>query len=106
MSRGITYTRGASSVSILATVGRTIFRVDDGFQIFQRIESRDYIVDAADLVLDGSQVLPERGDRIEETANGATYTYEVMAPGGEPHYRWSDREHNTLRIHTKLVDQT
>jgi len=32
--------------------------------------------------------------------------YEVMSPGNEPHFRWSDTYRQTLRIHTKHVGQT
>ncbi|MBE3123763.1 MAG: hypothetical protein IMZ65_03080, partial [Planctomycetes bacterium] len=47
--------------------------------------------------------LPERGDRIREPQDGKTFVYEVMAPGKEPHYRFSDLYRRTLRIHTKQV---
>ena len=30
--------------------------------------------------------------------------YEVMAPGSEPHFQFSDPYRRTLRIHTKQVD--
>ena len=56
-----------------------------------------------DLLLAGVPVLPERGDRIRETQGATTYVYEVMAPGKEPHYRYSDPYRKTLRIHTKHV---
>jgi len=32
-----------------------------------------------------------------------TFIYEVMAPGNEPPWRYSDPYRRTLRIHTKLI---
>jgi hypothetical protein len=49
-------------------------------------------------------VLPQRGDRIRETDGATTYVYEVLAPGDEPHWHYSDAYRQTLRIHTKQVD--
>ena len=103
-TRTVTYKRGVDSVSLAATIGRTIFEIDNGHGVLERIESRDYLVLAIDLVLDGSPVVPQRGDRIRETQNGTTYVYEVMSPGKEPEWRWSDPYRKTLRIHTKQID--
>ena len=103
-TREVIYQRGVDSVPVQATIGRTIFEVDNGHGVLERSESRDYLVLAVDLVLAGSPVLPERGDRIRETDGGTTYVYEVMSPGKEPHWRWSDPYRKTLRIHTKQID--
>jgi len=102
-TRTVTYERGASTVAVSAGIGRTIFEVDNGFGIVERTESRDFLVLAADLVLAGSPVLPERGDRVREIQVATTFVYEVMAPGKEPHWRYSDPYRKTLRIHTKHV---
>ena len=102
-SRTVTYERGAATVALAASIGRTIFEVDNGFGVVERTESRDFLVLAADLVLAGVPVLPGRSDRIRETQGTTTYVYEVMAPGKEPHYRFSDPYRKTLRIHTKHV---
>lgn len=100
----VTYRRGADGVTLSATIGRTVFEVDDGFGVLQKFESRDFLVLADELVLGGSPVLPEAGDRIEEVAGATTYVYEVMAPGKEPAWRYSDAYRRTLRIHTKQVE--
>ena len=102
-SRTVTYQRGAGNVALVASIGRTIFDVDNGFGVVERVESRDFLVLAADLVLAGVPVLPERGDRVRETQGTTTYVYEVMAPGKEPHFRFSDPYRKTLRIHTKHI---
>ena len=103
-TRTVAYARGVDSVSLAATIGRTIFEVDNGHGVLERIESRDYLALAADLMLVGLPVLPKRGDRIRETQGTVTYVYEVMAPGKEPEWRWSDPYRKTLRIHTKQID--
>lgn len=103
LSHPITYVRGEESVELPASIGRTTFEVDNGFGVVERTESRDFLVLAEDLVLAGSATLPERGDRIRETQGTTSYVYEVLAPGKEPHWRYSDPYRQTLRIHTKHV---
>ena len=103
LSRLVTYQRGGASVDVRATIGRTVFEIDDGYGLIEKVESRDYLIPAADLVLNEQTTLPERGDRIQETQDDKVYVYEVMAPGKEPHFRFSDPYRRTLRIHTKLV---
>ena len=102
-SRVVTYARGAQSVELSATIGKTTFEVDDGYGVLVRHESRDFLILTADLVLDAEQVLPQRGDRIRETQNGQIFVYEVSAPGKEPCWRYSDPYRKALRIHSKEI---
>jgi len=104
MTSSVVYARGASTVEVPATIGRTEFEVDDGFGVLVRTESRDYLILAEHLVLDGQPALPQRGDRIRETDGSQTVVYEVMTPGKEPPWRYSDPYRKTLRVHTKQVD--
>ena len=99
----VTYCRGEQSVEVAATVGRTVFEIADAYGVVEQSESRDFLIPAADLVLGDAVTLPERGDRVRETQDGKTLVYEVMAPGKEPHYRFSDVYRRTLRIHTRQV---
>lgn len=103
-SQSVVYVRGAQSVPVQATVGRTMMKLDDGYGGV-RIEwtDRDYLIPAADLILGGSTTLPQRGDKIRETQGTTTYVYEVMAPGNEPVWRWSDEHRTTIRVHVKQV---
>ena len=55
---------------------------------------------AADLVLAGVTVTPERGDQITDGGD----VYEVLAPVKEDVYRWADPCGVTFRIHTKQVE--
>jgi len=104
LSRTVTYLRGGDSVDLAATIGRTEFEQVDEHGVIHRTESRDFLVLTADLVLAGVPTLPRAGDRIRETAGDQIFIYEVMAPGGEPPFRYSDPYRKTLRIHTKHVD--
>jgi len=104
MARTVAYQRGDDSVVLSATIGRTEFEQVDEHGIVQRVESRDFIIRAADLVLAASQTLPRGGDQIRETDGEMTFVYEVMAPGDEPPWRYSDQYRKALRVHTKLVD--
>jgi hypothetical protein len=99
LSRTVTYASGGQQVQLQATVGSTTFQVANDYGVFERWESRDYLVVAADLVLGDAVVVPQRGDTI--TDGGQVYT--VMAPGHEDVYRPSDQYGVTLRIHTKLT---
>ena len=99
----VTYVRGADQVMVKATIGKTEFEIDDGSGVIVRIQSRDFLVHTADLVLTGTQTLPVAGDLIRETQGASTFVYEVMPPGNEPHYRYSDPFRKLLRIHTKHV---
>lgn len=104
MTRPVTCLRGGDSVQLQATVGRTVFEQEDQFGVIQRTESRDYLVRAADLMfVAGEQSLPQVGDRIREPSGTGALLYEVMAPGAEPPFRYSDPERITLRIHTKFI---
>jgi len=101
----VVYDQAGQQVSVPATIGRTIFEQTDSFGVVQKFESRDYLIQTSQLVWAGNEVLPKRGDRILETPGSTTFVYEVMAPGKEPHYRYSDPFRKLLRIHTKLVER-
>ncbi len=103
LSRTVTYLRGGDNVDIAATIGRTEFEQADEYGVVHRTESRDFLVLTDSLVLGDKAVLPQAGDRIRETAGEQVFIYEVMAPGGEPPYRYSDPYRRTLRIHTKFI---
>lgn len=103
-SVSIVYSRGDDTVSLLATVGRTVFDVSDDYGAIIKRTSRDYLITAADLILAGAVAEPQRGDRIIETIGEAEHEFEVIGPGGdEPDWRYSDPFQILLRIHTKQV---
>jgi hypothetical protein len=103
-SRSVAYRRGADEVLVQATIGRTLLKLDDGYGgVRMEWTDRDFLIHAADLVLGDSPTLPERGDVIRETQGGKVFVYEVMAPGKEPAWRWSDVFRKVLRVHAKQV---
>jgi hypothetical protein len=104
-SHAVTYTRGSQSAEVPATIGKTTFELVDGYGVLVRHESRDFLVLATNLFLGAAPALPERGDQIRETQGNTVFVYEVMAPGKEPCWRYSDLYRKTLRIHTKQVEE-
>jgi hypothetical protein len=103
LTRQVVYARGAISVQVAATVGKTVFHLDKGYGVQERIESRDYLILAVDLLLGGVPILPKAGEQVREIEGGKVFVYEILAPGNEPCWRYSDLYRVTLRIHTKLV---
>lgn len=99
MSHPVLYRRGNSSVELAATTGRTVFRIDEGYGRYVRSVSRDFLFHAGDLVIDGLVTEPEAGDAIID----AGFVYELMAPGGEPVWRFADSCDQTVRAHTKFM---
>ena len=98
-SQSVVYSRGSASNTVQSMIGRTVFEVSSDLGIVERWEARDYLIQAAELAIGA----PQRGDQIRETQGSTTYVYEVMAPGNEPAFRFSDPYRKTYRIHTKLV---
>lgn len=101
----ITYTRGVSSQTTTAVVGRTVFTQNTlgapGPAVI--FGDRDYLIPVANLTLTGPAV-PKDGDRITEVIDGATLVFEVKSPiTGEPVWRYSDPGRTRYRIHTKRV---
>jgi hypothetical protein len=105
--RPVVYSRGAQSVGVCATVGRTrmLFADELGATVVEYTD-RDYLItaDALRFTTTGPAELPQRGDVIRERVGSKTLTYEVMGPGGEPPWRFADPYRVMLRIHTKQVD--
>jgi hypothetical protein len=107
MTQTVLYVRDGGTISYVvelqATIGRTEFEQVDEFGIVYKLQSRDFLIRAADLVLNNELTLPKAGDRIRETVGAQTFVYEVMSPGGVPPWRYSDPYRRTLRVHTKYL---
>lgn len=106
VSREVVYSRGPDSVTVVATVGETELEaeIDDGADL-QRWKSRTFLIDTADLQLQGERILPEQGDRIAEPVGDETHVFEVMAPGNVPHWTYLDPHRFKLRIRTKEINR-
>lgn len=103
-STDVIYVRGVDQVPVKATIGKTEFEIDDRSRVVVRIQTRDFLIHVADLVLGSTETLPVTGDLVRETQGTNTFVYEVMAPGNEPHFRYSDPFRTLLRVHTKHVE--
>jgi len=98
-SHPVVYSRGAANVTLRAALGSTNTEFQDASGMIEQYQSRDFIVQAAELVLGGVAVLPQRGDRITDGAA----VYEVLAPTGMECWKWSDPYRKAIRVHTKEV---
>jgi len=59
----VTYVRGNERVALRATVGRTEYDTLESDGLAVRTVAHDFHVRAADLVLSGRTITPQRGDR-------------------------------------------
>ena len=99
LSKEIGYVSGATTTTLLATIGRTEFEVVGDGGVMERTESRDFIIATADM-----PGAPARGDQIRETVGATVHLFEVMAPvQSAPAWRWADASRTAYRIHTRLV---
>jgi len=99
----VTYHRGDASVSVTAVPGRSEYEVDTEYGI-ERSYARDFIVEAADLIISGSTITPQRGDLIKQTVGDDVLVFEVMAPASGVDCYNLDQTGTSTRIHTKQVD--
>ncbi|HUS38546.1 MAG TPA: hypothetical protein VMX74_03810 [Pirellulales bacterium] len=99
----VTYYRGAGSVSITATATMHEFELVDSDGIITIAVARDYIVHAADLVISAVTITPRGGDRIVETINGLSQTFEVVPFGNQDEHEPVDPDSLLLTIHTKRI---
>lgn len=102
----LTYTRGATVITITAasgyaTVGREEVSSDRDRGTRKEWRDRDYLIQVAALTELGE---PAEGDLITETINGTVRKFKVMRPDtGDKAWRYSDTEELTYRLHTKRV---
>lgn len=102
MSQTVTYSRGAQTAIVSATRGSSNYEELDADGIVHRHQTRDYIVRTADMLLGGSPIKPQDGDRVLDGAQ----TYVVVSLNGDPPWRYTDAHRSGMRIHTKLVSET
>ena len=102
-SQLVTYKRGNFSVDLLVTFGQSDRESFDeqGFSIRSKITN--VVLTAADLVLDGVNVRPQRGDQLIHTIGSKKQTYEVIDVGGTKHYRPSDPYGIMIRVNLQLT---
>jgi hypothetical protein len=100
----VSYWRGTVGQQLWAFTAKTEYEKLDDLGLICRDEYRDYVIEAAKLVLPGIGVtLPQMGDKIKEVRGDTTYVYEVTPIEKSNHFDYTDPHHVTLRIHTKQV---
>ena len=100
--RTVTYKRGDTTASVPAVSGRTVFEVPTDFGVYEKVQSSDYLITVAALAAFDE---PLAGDQVRDTIGDTTHIFEVMAPGPEPVFRYTDAARRTFRIHTKRVGE-
>ena len=97
-SETVTYRRGANSVSIQATFGKTTYQIESesGFHIGGEII--DFLFLTADLVIGNAVTTPQAGDRIY--TDRAIYEVQFIGDGC---WRYSDPFGKMIRLHTKEI---
>lgn len=98
--RTVTYVRGNSAVDVVATLGNSAFESSNQGGVLERWESRDFLIADADLPFGE----PLHGDRIVETTDGVSVTYEVRTPRGVPLWHYADGFRIVVRVHTTQAD--
>ena len=101
--RTVAYSRGDTSASVTAVLGRSMLRAPGEFGTYQEIEHNDFLIQVADLAAFDE---PEPGDRVTVTLNDNAEIFEVMAPLDVPVFDYSDSYRMLYRIHTKRVGRS
>jgi hypothetical protein len=101
--RTVTYQRGESSISVVARFARIDTTIDESSGLEVRTCDQAWLIDAADLEIDGVATKPTRGDRIIIGDASDGKVYEVAAVPGLDCWRWSDSYQKTYHIHTKSI---
>lgn len=81
---------GRSTQSSQAGPGEPVTRYD--------LTERDYLIPADSLGYE-----PAQGDRITQTINGTSYTFEVKPNAGLKAWDWSDTQRTRYRVRCKRV---
>ena len=102
----VTYRRGASSVELRAARGKTEYDQTYADGRVERVQADDFLIATADLMFAGVAFTPLRMDTIEIVeADGKTRTYQVLSPGDEPEWKYSDAGRTSVRVHTKQISE-
>lgn len=92
-------------MEIAVTMGSTSVDVTDDTGATVQSPQTDFIVSADALVLGGTIVTPQVGDRVSLSSGGKALVYEVLSLPDGRHFRRCDGSGRMLRIHAKQVDE-
>lgn len=96
----VTYQRGATSLTISATTGRTVFRYSDADGVSVREVSADFLFLCEGAWSGAIMGVPVAGDTITD-ADGRVFM--VTKFNGEPCFRWTNSSHVAFRVHTSQM---
>lgn len=94
----INYYRGTKRIAVTAVRGSSEFtEFETTGEIRAQSRTFDWLIATDQLVIDGFEVRPERGDQLE-LADGTRY--DVAAATGSSPWEWSDAYKTHFRVHT------
>lgn len=101
----IGYRRGAEVIEIDAIAGRVNMNLLTNAGISVDAQERDFTLLAADLVIGGQRITPERGDQVELTGeDGQTEIFELLPLSGTDRvFAYGDPNRVLIRLHTKRI---
>jgi hypothetical protein len=88
---------------VRASLGRSEGEQEESNGLITRFESRDYLIDVADLLLDDLASEPQVGDRIIEGPVGRRQGLPGRPDPRPPCWEYADAYRNKFRVHTKFV---
>ncbi len=101
------YRRGVLSVELQASLGAHEMEADPDHGIVDSWHGHKFVAAAADLVLGGRTITPQRGDRIlEPLAFGLYDIYEVVPLPKAREYDPIDAENFQLAIYCQLIRES
>ncbi len=101
----VTYKRGPRPLALRVVIAETRVEAADFEQTAKlTLRVRDYIITAADLVLDGVPFKPVAGDQILEVVGNETFVQELRPAFGQGNvWDWHGPIRDAIRVHTKQV---
>jgi len=106
VSRLVDYvTPGGTIEDVAATIGAIGQPVEQAGAMNLLAQTREFIIDAADLTIDDAVIVPQRGHQIKDTDDeGTVHIYQVCAPGDSGDvWRWGDGSFIRRIIHTTRI---
>ena len=99
----VRYVRGNSEVELIAVPGRADQPTEGSGLEAIGTQERDWLIDPADLVIDGDSITPLRGDRIVVGDGENAQTYEVVHRGNSECFRYTDQSQQMVRVYTQEI---
>lgn len=101
--RSVTYRRGAKTASLTGWVDSHTYQVYDGDGILTNYVADDWTFKVSSMLFGTETIIPQPGDRIEETLNSTSLVWEVMPVSGTTPYEWLDTSNTMVVVHTKRL---